>query len=434
MRILVENGCYHLRNMGDVAMLQVTVSRLSHLWPEARIEVLTNAPDLLAMYCPDAHPVAARGRRAWFADRTLFGVLYRLASSRVVHHLSRLERWIWYTYPSLAYRWVRLKARRRTKRNFQDLQTFLEAIFVADLVVVSGGGDLNDAFKPYAITLLHLLGTVIRRGIPTAMFGQGVGPIQNPELRDWAKAILPSVDLIAVRESRAGPALLSSLGVAPDRVVTTGDDAIELAYEARAEQLGAGIGVNLRVAEYSEVSSNAIELVRNALHKAAMKYHTPLIPLPISFHPRESDVKTIRHLLTGYDDHSDGGQSLNTPAKVIEEVKRCRVVVTGSYHPAVFALSQGIPVVGLAKSAYYTDKLLGLAEQFGTGCQVISLSDERLQEKLETAIDKAWESARRVRSPLLEAARAQIAQGYAAYQRVYEIVTAHCRKSFEGVR
>ena len=48
-------------------------------------------------------------------------------------------------------------------------------------------------------------------------------------------------------------------------------------------------------------------------------------------------------------------------ALVIERVGECRVVVTGSYHGAVFALAQGIPVVALVKSPYYVNKMAGLA-------------------------------------------------------------------------
>ena len=73
MRILVENGCYDLCNMGDVAMLQVAVQRLSNLWPDASIEVVTAEPGLLAQYCPNAHPITARGRNLWLKDRNLPG-------------------------------------------------------------------------------------------------------------------------------------------------------------------------------------------------------------------------------------------------------------------------------------------------------------------------------------------------------------------------
>ena len=49
----------------------------------------------------------------------------------------------------------------------------------------------------------------------------------------------------------------------------------------------------------------------------------------------------------------------------ITTIARCRLVVTGSYHAALFALSMGVPAIGIATSRYYEDKFLGLADQFG---------------------------------------------------------------------
>lgn len=403
-------------------MLQVAVCRLSSLWPEAAIEVVTDQPELLARYCPNAKPVAVRGRRIWFKQGNLFGPwFYRLLPRRIAHHFWGIERLIRQGWPSLAQKMIQLRPKYQAV-DIANMRAFLEALSRADLLVVSGGGDINDTFMTYAITLLDELQMAHRRGTPTVLFGQGIGPIQNQRLRKRAMAALPSVDLICIRERRAGPSLLDSLGVPPTRVVVTGDDAIEMAYKARPHKLGTAIGVNLRVAPYSEVNNGSSEIVRDVLHDTAQNYGAPLISLPISFHHSDSDVKTTRHLLNLHDDSSDGGQNLDNPLKIIERVGRCRVVVTGSYHPAVFALAQGIPVVSLAKSSYYIDKHLGLADLFGTGCEIVSLDDERLREKLAKAIDRAWRAAEQVRPQLLEAAARQVEAGLAGYQSFSELV------------
>jgi colanic acid/amylovoran biosynthesis protein len=308
--------------------------------------------------------------------------------------------------------------------NGADLDTYLDALLVSDLLLLSGGGDINDTFRNFAMTLLDVMTIAFRRGIRTAILGQGFGPIQDPKLLARAKAVLPSVDMICCRESRAGVPLLHSLGVSPSRVMTTGDDAIELAYAARTERPQNGIGVNLRVIGYSEVDLSIIEKLRPVLHATARKHHAFLIPVPIARNDLESDVKIIRQILTGYDDASGGGENLDSPLKVIKQVGGCRVVVTGSYHAGVFALSQGIPVIGLAKSKYYIDKFFGLAAQFGTGCQIIFLDDGQLGKKLSDAIDFAWGAAEQVRLPLLEAAKRQIVAGWDAYRRVREVVAS----------
>src|SRR5262245_11872750 len=52
-RIRVENNSRHHMNVGDVAMLQVAVNRLSEEFPEAEIQVPSPAPDRLLGLCPD---------------------------------------------------------------------------------------------------------------------------------------------------------------------------------------------------------------------------------------------------------------------------------------------------------------------------------------------------------------------------------------------
>jgi polysaccharide pyruvyl transferase WcaK-like protein len=439
MRILVDNGTYDLRNKGDVAMLQVAAARLSNLWPSASIEVITRAPYLLKLYCPNARPVGPYGDYDLSKTRNLLRDFQRLVPSSIFRLMFELRGEVWHRWPSLV-QFLRVEpktqsqGRGRLKRKCPESDTrdkekgsedkplFLTMVRAADLVVASGGGYITDAFKKHSIQVLTRLEAAIQLGKPTALFGQGLGPIHDPDLLARAAAVLPSVDLITLREKRAGLPLLESLGVAPVRFITTGDDAIELAYEARAMRLGTAIGVNLRIASYSGVGRNHVKVVRAALHHAAAKYATQLVALPISQYAHESDAEIIRQLLAGHDRVLNGWQRFDTPRKIIKNVGRCRIVVAGSYHASVFALAQGIPVVGLAKSEYYVDKFLGLADLFGTGCEVVLLNDEQLEKKLTAAIDAAWRSAEQVRSRLLEAAKRQVDWGRAAYRQLYERV------------
>ena len=60
-RIIVETGLgkgiEEYGNMGDVSMLQVAVSRLRIVFPQASIEVLTDSAENLARFCPVAVPL-----------------------------------------------------------------------------------------------------------------------------------------------------------------------------------------------------------------------------------------------------------------------------------------------------------------------------------------------------------------------------------------
>lgn len=429
MKIFVETGSYDFGNVGDVAMLQVTVSRLQSLWPDAVIEILTNAPEKLAELCPKTFPVSPNGRQLWFSPLVSPEDKYPKDPKKLFHKkhifLLEIEDKFCYYFPFLVNALLKFKLRKNPKE-IREIKAFVEAISTSDLVVASGGGYITDLWGEWSHEVLNTLAFATKLGKPTAILGHGLGPIENPRFYRKAKFVLPSLSLISIREKKASLPLLDSMGVSSNRVITTGDDAIELAYNARNPKLRNGIGINLRVANYSSISKESFEIVRSTLQDIAKKKDSPLVSIPIlRYHTdpnAESDITTIQQILAGFDNVFDQGNNLDTPLKVIEQVGHCRIVVTGSYHAGVFALAQGIPVVSLAKSQYYIDKFQGLADQFGVGCDVILLGDKEFAQKLASSVHQLWESAEILRPQLLEAAQQQIQLGLTAYKRLYEIV------------
>jgi colanic acid/amylovoran biosynthesis protein len=264
----------------------------------------------------------------------------------------------------------------------------------------------------------------IQHGIPTAIFGQGIGPIDDPCLRARAEKILPKVGLICLRETVTGPKLLDSLGVPQENVAVTGDDAIDTCYKLRTDRPGTAIGINLRISWYSDIPRDLVETLRRPLQQAASALGATLLSVPISRHPDEDDAEICRQLFEGYSSIGEARHDLTLVDGMVQEIGRCRVVLTTSYHGGVFALSQGIPVVAWVKSKYFAAKLYGLANQFGVGCEVVALDEGNFGERLRSAIVSAWESAEGVRPALLEAASRQIAASNSAYERMRRKIAA----------
>jgi polysaccharide pyruvyl transferase WcaK-like protein len=256
-------------------------------------------------------------------------------------------------------------------------------------------------------------------GAITACMGQGIGPLEQTRRAVLARRVLPRVDLIGVREGLRSPEILRSWGVPADRILVTGDDAIGLAYNARQPEFGNGIGVNLRAADYSGVGKREAELVREALSQLPAPLNGQLIPVPIE---RGTDEEALRPVMSLTDRPDDVGADLVTLPDLLRQITRCRVVVTGSYHAAVFALAQGIPAVGLARTPYYQYKFHGLAFQFGSGCEVVEFADAHFCERLQASIIHLWSAAESLRPALLEAARTQMAAVTHAYDQVDHIV------------
>jgi colanic acid/amylovoran biosynthesis protein len=374
MFILVDHSGYDLLNIGDVAMLQSCVTRLRMQWPAAEIMVIATDPGRLAAYCPGT---IAIGRT--FADLPYVRLVPRKA--RLI-----LEQ-VWkIAGPYLASRPGR--APRATPR------TAVQAVRAADLVVASGGGYVTDTWWWHAAGVLSLLSLAQRLGKPTAMFGQGIGPMTRRLLRAQSRAVLPRLILLGLREDRTGRPLALSLGVSPGVLRLTGDDALE--HSSGNPGAGAAdsraLGVNLRVSGYAGVDQVTAAAVGETVREVAAELGAALVGLPVSRYAADADAGALRALWPA--DGAGGGaavEDISTPEGLAEAAARCHAVVTGSYHAAVFGLAAGVPVVCVAKSRYYDAKFGGLAAQFPGACFMVSLDGADPAARLGAALRDAWQ-------------------------------------------
>jgi colanic acid/amylovoran biosynthesis protein len=438
MRILVDQSGYDLLNIGDVAMLQSCVTRLRGQWPAAEIMVIATAPERLATYCPGT---IAIGRT--FADLPGFRLGPRKA------RLALEQAWK-IAGPYLARQHGRpLPGRPRTA---------VQAVRAADLVVASGGGYVTDTWWWHASGVLSLLSLAQRLGKPTAMFGQGIGPMKRRLLRAQSRAVLPRLTLLGLREDRTGRPLASSLGVAPTALALTGDDALEQGSHpgaptspgamaspgsiaspgARAAGSAAGhvLGVNLRVSGYAGVDQATAASVASVVRAVASELRADLVGLPVSRYATAADAGALREL---WPDQSRPDQprpvqnptaglamdDLTTPEDLVMAVAQCRAVITGSYHAALFSLAAGVPAVCLTKSPYYEAKFGGLVALFPGACRAVSLGGPEAAARLEAAVREAWQLPPAARAAAAATAAALCDAGRRAYAQFRLAVEGH---------
>ena len=403
--VFVDPSSHTLHNIGDAAMLEVALTRLRARWADACITVHFTDEAALTRLDDQAHALSPRGVRAWAPDAVLAAPGRPLPRARVL--VARLFRALRRRWPGSWRRVARLIDR-------TAVDPYLRAVRDADLVLLTGAGAMTDAFARHAVHLLETLEVGRAAGAVTVATGQGLGPLHEPVLVQRAAVALRGAELVTLREPLLGAQLLSAWGVDPQRWTVTGDDALALLDDQLGPSAGSAVGVCLRRAAYAQVDDDALRRTRDAVRSFAEAVAAPITGLPISRHPHEDDADALDGLVQGSGDP-------RSPDALIELVRGCRTVLTGSYHAAVFALGSGVPVVALAGSSYYAHKFAGLSALFGDACQTV-VPGRQVAQDLRAALEASWELDATERAALCAAARRQVAASEDAYAEIFQLV------------
>lgn len=174
----------------------------------------------------------------------------------------------------------------------------------------------------------------------------------------------------------------------------------------------------MRVSSYAGIGPVAAAAIGDLVRQAAGAFGTPIVALPVSRYPVDGDLAALRALLHPGRVRADVLlEDLATSEALIAAAARCRVIVTGSYHAAVFGLAQGVPAVCLSRSRYYDAKFAGLRALFPGACSVVSLDEPDFAGRLRAALDQAWQLPATARAAAADAAAGQRRAGRDAYAR-----------------
>lgn len=425
MKVIVENSGYNLLNLGDIAMLYVTVTRIGELWPESEIWVITESEDNLKRLFPQqgVSALLATDKAAWVSEFNLIGGFRRLFPQKGQSWLIKQERTFRIKYPDVALGRLR-KRFPETNGLYDKAKSFVEHIKTADLVIASGGGYITDYFQRHGISVLGTLKLAQIFGIPTVMLGQGLGPIESNVLKKMVKATFQSLDLLSLREPIDSLKVAKGIGnIADNKVFVTGDDAIELAYTEKPDVMGSNIGLNIRIADYSGISKEMLLGLKGVIQVFAETKDSKFENVPISFTKKNSDSQAIVTLFELGDEQAFPVDALDVlPKAIIRQAGKCRIVITASYHAAVFALSQGVQVIALIATPYYVSKFAGLSAMFPDGIIMIALYEKDGFTVMKKALNISWDRAVDNRERLIKSAEEQIEKGKAQYSKLKRIV------------
>ena len=277
-----------------------------------------------------------------------------------------------------------------------DWRGIVRELRCADLFISGGGGLLQDrTSRRSALYYLGLLALAQRMGVPTYLYGQGVGPVETAVVRAAAGLILPRAAGAGARDRRSAAEFVR-LGLPPERVEVTADAAFALppvsADESERALLAAGIDADRRwigLAWRPPVRSrrrrpgdgfhpdletrsgsgktgagpagSPARSVAFATARWAKEIEACIAVLPM--HPAMDldEAHRIADEIAASGVHArvaGGGLDFRGVRAILAGVE---LVVSVRYHGLLFAASAGVPCVGIA----YDPKVAALGEEFG---------------------------------------------------------------------
>jgi len=268
------------------------------------------------------------------------------------------------------------------ERGTSPATTVFDAVHDADFVVIAGGGNLTSGYIHQMYERLALLRVSQHFGRPVFVSGQTLDSnYEEGDVRVISE-LLEGAEIFGLRE-RTSLNVARRLLPMDGRLRAVGDDGLLtrrsdppkavtqhlperyiVASFERPTWLAEGL-----VEKYYEVVANALDEVAEQLDSAVL-----LIPHAGSFeldHPKDDIVShsAIAKLSARVQD-----LPLMRASEVLGVMAHALCTVSTRYHPLVFGAQIGIPMIGLAHTAYTWHRMRGAAHQFGAANHILPIA------------------------------------------------------------
>lgn len=249
-----------------------------------------------------------------------------------------------------------------------SLRPVAEQVASSDGLVVCGGGNLNSVWPGHLYDRAALVGMARAAGVPVVVTGQTLGPLLTARHRAVLAELLAGAGYVGVRE-RASVQVAHEL--VPDHrgVRLTLDDAAFAEPGPVAER---GRYVALTVDPDGDGSGEAWGERIARFVALARELHL-ISGLPVRFVPHVGVIgdDATGDVAVGMELRERLGESwfevapLGPVADLVAEAAGAAAVVSTRYHPLVFALSAGVPCLGITADAYTSVKVRGALAHAG---------------------------------------------------------------------
>lgn len=367
--VMGDVGWPHLYHVGDEAMTQVAIDRLT-ADGDVDVTVVAADPEVAARL----HGVAAVPR-----------FHFKLRWPRDWHdsHLAKV------LAPLADY-----------QRGTGPAQTVLDAVHDADAVVIAGGGNMTSQYVHQLYERLALVRVARHFGRPVFVTSQTLGAtFRDVDLPAMAEII----DSSAVFGAREETSATFARSVAADagHVFTTGDDALLLSPAPLGDEVN-DLPERYVVASFErppglddETARAHADRVGRALEGVSQALDCAVVFVP---HAGSLDVETPKDDVLS---HAAIAAGVSRPVllpvlsagQTLAVTSRALVSLSTRYHPVVFAAGAGVPAIGFADTAYTWQRMVGAASQYGLARTVLPgtvLDDPAVLARLVSSLVDEW--------------------------------------------
>jgi len=396
--ILPSEGGY--TNIGDEAMFLSFVNTIKSMMPGIEIIALTPDPDNTVRipevkYSCSIQPYLFKfKKRIWWKilsrlhiDAPISNILYILNSSFVIINAIILE----HTGKCLLINRIADK--------------FLHTIMEANIIVNSGGGNLNLLWEkqelfPRCITFI--VADIFHKKI--VITGQGIGPLNSWLSKKILAYSLNKAELITLRDFEYSENLLGEIGVNVPGIETIGDDAIFLDSHLSEKvqniisadnfsQASIKIGVHFRLADYAGTNIGMIRIIIDLIDQLIEKFSAKIVLIPMAYSESENDPAILSEIFRNLRNKKNAVLICDRldPYETKEIIGQMDFAIGLSYHFIQFALSKNVPAIGIYNNEYYKQKLIGLLKFYDLNGYVVNLNEtdfRRIPKLLEELIAK----------------------------------------------
>ncbi len=276
----------------------------------------------------------------------------------------------------------------------------IDAVAATDGVVVAGGGNLASRWPVHIYERVTLAAIAGELGRPVVVTGQTLGPDLIEGDRALLSRALRAARLVGVRETTS-LALARDLGVdarlGVDDASFLGDRDPRTVDDPDASGPRSGVLVSLSLSLGGAPRNETVARIARLIDQAAglagepVAFHAHFGPLDPSSPARGDAVlhDEVRARMTGPSRVIPTGD----PRAAARLARSSALLITGRYHPAVFAAPAGVPVVGLVADDYTRIKQLGVLAHWGQdGVAPIADADT----SGGAALERVWSSRERI--------------------------------------